>query len=98
MGLRKRRTATLEGPRLATARSIQNVARSVLVLGSHASSERRDASVSQFPHPSDLPTLSKQVTIGRNSRLYNLTEDDKEKLGGIEYRALKMLIKIIPGM
>ncbi|KAK8132044.1 hypothetical protein PG999_000217 [Apiospora kogelbergensis] len=97
MGLRKRRTATLEGPKLATARSIQNVARSVLVLGSRASSERRDASVSQFPHPSDLPTLSKQVTIGRNSRLYNLTEDDKEKLGGIEYRALKMLIKIIPG-
>ncbi|KAK8013586.1 hypothetical protein PG991_009179 [Apiospora marii] len=97
-GLRQRRPVTMEGPKLATARSIQSVARSVLVLGSRISSEARGPpNVSRFPRPSELPTLSKQVTIGRNSRLYNLTEEDKEKLGGIEYRALKMLMKIVPG-
>ncbi|KAK7973599.1 hypothetical protein PG989_015447 [Apiospora arundinis] len=97
-GLKQRRPVTMEGPKLATARSIQSVARSVLVLGSRISSESRGPpNVSRFPRPSELPTLSKQVTIGRNSRLYNLTEEDKEKLGGIEYRALKMLMKIVPG-
>lgn len=41
--------------------------------------------------------LSKQVTIGRNSRFYNLTAEDEEKLGGIEYRASKLLLKIAIG-
>lgn len=46
---------------------------------------------------SDLPGLSKQVTVGRNSRFYNLTKEDRERLGGIEYRSLKLLLKIVLG-
>lgn len=42
-----------------------------------------------------LPQLSSQVTIGRNSAFYNLTADDRERLGGIEYRSLKLLLKIV---
>lgn len=39
--------------------------------------------------------LSWTPTIGRNSTFVHLTEDQKEELGGVEYRAIKLLIKII---
>ncbi|SGZ56716.1 CIC11C00000001478 [Sungouiella intermedia] len=39
--------------------------------------------------------LSWEPTIGRNSTFVHLTEDQKEELGGVEYRAIKLLIKII---
>lgn len=35
--------------------------------------------------------------MGRNSQFYNLTAQDRERLGGIEYRALKLLLKIASG-
>ncbi|KAF5857837.1 hypothetical protein ETB97_005211 [Aspergillus alliaceus] len=43
----------------------------------------------------DLPGLSAQATVGRNSQFRNLTEKDRELLGGIEYRSLKLLLKIV---
>jgi hypothetical protein len=46
---------------------------------------------------SDLPGLSKGVTVGLNSRFYNITTEDRERLGGIEYRSLKLLLKIVFG-
>jgi hypothetical protein len=76
--------------------SIERVASSVFVLGSAAKRNepsRRSQSVSQ----SDLPYLSRQATMGRNSQFHNLTAEDRELLGGIEYRALKLLLKIIIG-
>jgi hypothetical protein len=45
-----------------------------------------------------MPQLSSQVTIGRNSQFQNLTKEDRELLGGMEYRALKLLLKIVVGM
>ena len=44
-----------------------------------------------------LPQLSSQVTIGRNSTFSNLNQDDREVLGGIEYRSLRTLLKIVVG-
>lgn len=44
-----------------------------------------------------LPNLSSQATQSRNSRFNNLTAADCEMLGGIEYRALKLLLKIVTG-
>lgn len=38
-----------------------------------------------------MPYLSYEPTIGRNSMFINLTEEQREELGGIEYRALKTL-------
>ena len=38
-----------------------------------------------------MPYLSWEPTIGRNSMFVNLTEEQREELGGIEYRALKTL-------
>ncbi|KAM0698924.1 hypothetical protein Q7P36_000968 [Cladosporium allicinum] len=42
-----------------------------------------------------MPYLSWQPTLGRNSAFVNLTEEQREELGGIEYRALKTLAKVL---
>lgn len=41
--------------------------------------------------------LSWEPTIGRNSNFVHLTEEQKEELGGVEYRSTKLLIKIVVG-
>ncbi|ETI24311.1 hypothetical protein G647_03680 [Cladophialophora carrionii CBS 160.54] len=49
------------------------------------------------PRTQDIPApyLSWQPTIGRNSFFVGLTEEQREELGGIEYRALKALALIL---
>lgn len=39
--------------------------------------------------------LSWQPTIGRNSTFIGLTKEQKDELGGVEYRAIKLLCKIL---
>lgn len=39
--------------------------------------------------------LSWVPTVGRNSTFVDLSEEQKEELGGVEYRAVKLLIKIL---
>ncbi|KAL2814719.1 cation transport protein-domain-containing protein [Aspergillus cavernicola] len=46
---------------------------------------------------SNLPGLSSQATLGRNSQFLNLTAKDRERLGGVEYRSLRLLLKIVIG-
>jgi len=43
------------------------------------------------------PYLSWEPTIARNSFFVNLTEEQREELGGIEYRALKTLALVLIG-
>ncbi|KAG0646446.1 Low-affinity potassium transport [Hyphodiscus hymeniophilus] len=42
-----------------------------------------------------IPYLSWEPTIGRNSAFVDLTEEQREELGGIEYRSLKTLAAIL---
>ena len=42
-----------------------------------------------------MPYLSWHPTVGRNSAFIDLTEDQREELGGIEYRALKTLAIVL---
>jgi potassium uptake Trk family protein len=42
-----------------------------------------------------LPYLSWDATVGRNSNFIDLTEEQRDELGGIEYRALKTLAVIL---
>jgi hypothetical protein len=44
-----------------------------------------------------LPNISSRATQSRNSQFHNLTVEDRERLGGIEYRSLKLLLKIVIG-
>ncbi|OAL71435.1 potassium ion transporter [Trichophyton violaceum] len=45
----------------------------------------------------DAPYLSWEPTIGRNSAFVDLSETQREELGGIEYRALKTLAIVLIG-
>ncbi|KAL8726490.1 MAG: hypothetical protein Q9166_006685 [cf. Caloplaca sp. 2 TL-2023] len=49
---------------------------------------------SKEPEPV-TPYLSWQPTIGRNSAFVDLTEEQREELGGIEYRSLKTLAIVL---
>lgn len=44
-----------------------------------------------FSKDEPMPYLSWQPTIGRNSQFVGLSEEQREELGGIEYRSLKTL-------
>ncbi|KAG5291536.1 potassium ion transporter [Histoplasma ohiense] len=52
-------------------------------------------STSQGPDIGSSPYLSWQPTIGRNSAFVDLTEAQRNELGGIEYRALKLLVVVL---
>ncbi|EEU43676.1 uncharacterized protein NECHADRAFT_12230, partial [Fusarium vanettenii 77-13-4] len=43
----------------------------------------------------EVPYLSWTPTIGRNSQFYKLTSEQRDELGGIEFRALKLLLRIL---
>jgi Trk-type K+ transport system membrane component len=80
---------------MSRTKSIEHAAASLFVLGkTTAAPSRRSVSSARG---ADLPYLSKEATIGRNSNFYKLTAEDRERLGGIEYRALKLLLKIASG-
>ncbi|KAH7113649.1 putative cation transporter [Dactylonectria estremocensis] len=91
----------LDGPRLGSARSLERVATvasSMFVFGRELRKERSNVSTQRPAHATDdFPQLSRQVTVGRNSNFLNLTSRDREELGGIEYRSLKLLLKIVVG-
>lgn len=42
-----------------------------------------------------MPYLSWEATVGRNSMFVDLTEEQREELGGIEYRSLKSLALVL---
>lgn len=57
-------------------------------------------SVNQAPHTHlravrTVNYTSGQFTVGRNSQFHGLTEEVLEELGGVEYRAIKILRPII---
>ncbi|KAJ5160881.1 uncharacterized protein N7482_007885 [Penicillium canariense] len=80
------------------SRTIEHVVSSVFVLGNGPSHTRGSQMTTQSGmKPLDLPNISSFATIGRNSQFHNLTAEDRERLGGIEYRSLKVLLKIVTG-
>jgi hypothetical protein len=43
------------------------------------------------------PYLSYAPTIGRNSAFVDLSDEQRDELGGVEYRSLKVLAKVLIG-
>lgn len=54
-----------------------------------------DSSSSPLGRTMSTNYLSWVPTVGRNSTFVHLTDEQKDELGGVEYRAVKLLIKII---
>ncbi|KAL2811522.1 cation transport protein-domain-containing protein [Aspergillus granulosus] len=84
----------------STSMSIARVAESLFTLGPSTSHTRQETVARppqevQLSQQLALPELSSQATVGRNSQFRNLTAQDREMLGGIEYRAMKLLLKIV---
>lgn len=94
------RTKTATVPRLNTSAASETARRQ----GPHSALSRvksRQGTFGSFRRsdndtPKDpMPYLSWEPTIGRNSMFVDLTEQQREELGGIEYRALKTLALIL---
>ncbi|KAG5518705.1 hypothetical protein PMAC_002674 [Pneumocystis sp. 'macacae'] len=62
---------------------------------SNAFWKKRDSSPFSQRTNKSFPYLSYQPTIGRNSAFVTLTKEQRDELGGIEYRALKLLCWIL---
>ncbi|KAI1740313.1 potassium transporter [Xylaria scruposa] len=97
-GLSRRRPYQAEDNTPSLGTSITHTVESMFVLGAMPTQDKQTTrrSVSR-PRSTNLPSLSRGVTIGRNSQFHNLTPLDRDRLGGIEYRSLKLLLKIIIG-
>ncbi|KAJ5484825.1 Low-affinity potassium transport protein [Penicillium diatomitis] len=78
------------------SRTVERAVSSIFVLG-NAPTQGSSRPAPSEKKPLDLPNISSQATIGRNSQFYNLTAEDKARLGGIEYRSLKLLLRIVTG-
>lgn len=69
--------------------------------GMHLRSRSRSRTITSFltrnkdEEEDPMPYLSWTPTLGRNSNFVDLTEEQREELGGIEYRALKLLVVIL---
>ncbi|KAG5752431.1 hypothetical protein H9Q69_003045 [Fusarium xylarioides] len=96
--LRRRRSAGLSLAKVRSVERVANVASSLFVIGNPAQAPKeRPLARAPTLAVGDFPRLSREVTIGRNSIFYNLSSEDREELGGIEYKSLKLLLKIIIG-
>ncbi|KAF3385464.1 Low-affinity potassium transport protein [Penicillium rolfsii] len=79
-------------------RTLERVISSVFVLGNAPSFEEKGHTAAQNNTKQlRLPRISTHATVGRNSQFHNLSAEDRERLGGIEYRSLKLLLKIVTG-
>jgi len=93
----RRRARTLDGPIVSKALSVDRVATTMFVLGAAREQQAKQTRRLSNPRVANLPFLSEKVTIGRNSQFLNMTSADRERMGGVEYRALKVLLKIATG-
>lgn len=60
-------------------------------------SESPMSRLSKLNEPEYKPYLSYAPTIGRNSAFVDLSDDQRDELGGVEYRSLKVLAKVLIG-
>ncbi|KAF2276492.1 potassium transport protein TRK1/TRK2 [Westerdykella ornata] len=81
------RSSDAEGP--STGMYLRNRSRS-RTFGSFIS-----RSLTEERERDPMPYLSWTPTVGRNSAFIDLTEEQREELGGIEYRSLKLLAIIL---
>jgi len=96
--LRRRRSAGLSLSQVRSVERVATVASSLFVIGNTAQGPKeRPLARAPTLAVGDFPRLSREVTIGRNSTFRHLSSEDRDELGGIEYKSLKLLLKIIVG-
>lgn len=86
----------VDGPGVTYAESAKARPRSRSRFGVHSRPGSRHEP-SRSTSPKLAPYLSYTPSVGRNSQFYDLTEEQRNELGGIEYRSLKTLSWILVG-
>lgn len=99
--MRMRRVSTTVDRFLPRASTVERVVSSAFAMGPHPR-HRNMSPLSRFSRkankePLSMPYLSYTPTVGRNSQFVDLTEEQRDELGGIEYRSLKLLAKVLVG-
>ncbi|PGH05097.1 hypothetical protein GX51_03195 [Blastomyces parvus] len=102
-GETERRRLPTMGRLLSHAASVERAASNAFILGNSSRKRSRSRSSNPLNRSSskserallDMPYLSYQPTVGRNSKFLDLTDEQRDELGGIEYRSLKLLAKIV---
>lgn len=99
--MRMRRVSTTVDRFLPRASTIERVVSSAFAMGPHPR-KRNMSPLSRFSRkankePPNMPYLSYTPTVGRNSQFVDLTDEQRDELGGIEYRSLKLLAKVLVG-
>ncbi|CAZ79196.1 unnamed protein product [Tuber melanosporum] len=86
---------------LPRASTVERVISSAFSVGQHP--KRRNTSPfsrlsrKTAKEPPNMPYLSYTPTLGRNSQFVGLSDEERDELGGIEYRSLKLLAKVLVG-
>ncbi|RVX70399.1 hypothetical protein B0A52_05898 [Exophiala mesophila] len=75
--------------------ALERVASSAFSIGPNSATRSRTSILRERPMPKEMLNLSTQASLGRNSRFYNLSAEDRDVLGGVEYVALKLLLRVI---
>lgn len=94
----RQRSRTTTFPRVDTRRTMHDDENDSMELSRSPRRGRLNSlirSLTQERERDTLPYLSWNATIGRNSNFVDLTEEQRDELGGIEYRALKTLAIIL---
>ncbi|KAH8146762.1 uncharacterized protein LAJ45_09136 [Morchella importuna] len=99
--MRMRRVSTTVDRFLPRASTVERVMTSAFAMGPHPR-KRNMSPLSRFSRkaakePPVMPYLSYQPTLGRNSNFVDLTDEQRDELGGIEYRSLKLLARVLVG-
>lgn len=99
--VRMRRVSTTVDRFLPRVSTMERVVSSAFAMGPHPR-KRNMSPLSRFSRkvnkePPNMPYLSYTPTVGRNSQFVDLTEDQRDELGGIEYKSLKLLAKVLVG-
>jgi len=90
----RRKVGEHSGP-AGSSTALARVASSMFVVGVPTPTAAPRPSFQSRTSASNLPYLSRQATVGRNSQFHRLTNEDRLNLGGIEYRSLRLLLKIV---
>ena len=90
--LSHQKSGTLENMKVASTDDTNSHPNRLRARTGTFSSLRRSGTKENEPQ---TPYLSWQPTIGRNSAFVDLTEEQREELGGIEYRSLKTLAVVL---
>lgn len=79
-----------------TSSSAQEQANGIQVRRTQSAADRFAAEDEKKSVTPGISAFLSRHTVGRNSQFYGLTRDEREELGGCEYRALKLLFVVVP--